>query len=118
MTDISCISYEKTMIELFLPSPIIFATFCVSTDRTSLFIVSFVRLLLYVIIYYVMSDIVDFNQHPYVKYVFGSLIVINVIYLILILFKRPVYSMGSDYSMLQRMNYDTRLSNKVTSTTN
>lgn len=117
MTNISCISYEKTMIELFLPSPIVFTTLCVSTDRTTLFIVSFVRLLLYFIIYYVVSDIVDFNKHPYVKYAFGSLVVINVLYLIMILFKRPVYSMGSDYSMLQKINYDTRLSNNVTNST-
>jgi len=35
----------------------------------------------------------------------------------MVLFKRPVYSMGSDYSMLQKLNYDTRLGNNAANST-
>ncbi|VBB18234.1 hypothetical protein YASMINEVIRUS_697 [Yasminevirus sp. GU-2018] len=98
----SCISYESSTFELFIPSPIIFSTFCVSTDRTSLFIVSVVRVLFYVILYYVLNDIIDMEQYRYIKYVLLMMIIVNIVYVGFVVSKDTTFSIGADKSMFAK----------------
>lgn len=105
----NCISYEPSAIELILPSPIIFKTLCVSTDRTSLFIVSIVRILFYVIIYYTINDIIDLESYRYIKYVLLTLILVNIIYIGFVVSKNTMFSVGADISILGATGIGNRL---------
>lgn len=107
--DPECISYDQSMLELFLPSPIIFKTFCVSTDKTRLFLVSFIRIIFYLIIYYVINDIIDFEQYRYIKYPLLTIIVSNIFYLGFVVGKTTLYSMGSNISMISTTVGNNRL---------
>lgn len=98
----TCISYESSNLELFIPSPIIFSTLCISTDRTSLFIVSIVRLLFYIILYYALSDIIDLENYRYIKYIILTLIVVNIVYIGFVVSKDTTFSVGADKSVLQK----------------
>lgn len=95
----NCISYESSTLEIFLPSPIIFSKLCVSTDRTSLFIVSLVRVMFYVIIYYVLDDLIDLEQHSLPKYLLMTMIIVNIVYVGIVVSKNTVFSIGSDSSV-------------------
>jgi|SRR5579872_1533343 len=105
----NCISYEPTSIELILPSPIIFKTLCVSTDRTSLFIVSIVRILFYVIIYYTLNDIINLESYRYVKYTLLALILVNIVYVGFVVSKNTMFSVGADISILGATGIGNRL---------
>lgn len=103
MTDIeSCISYESSTLELVLPSPIIFSKLCVSTDRTSLFIVSFIRVIFYVILYYVINDLIDLEHERYIKYVLLTVIVVNSLYVGIVVGKNTSFSIGADRTVLEK----------------
>lgn len=107
----NCISYEPTSLELILPSPIIFNTLCVSTDRTTLFIVSIIRILFYVILYYVLNDIINLEDYRYIKYILLTMIIVNIIYVGFVVSKDTTFSIGADVSILgangisDRLNY-------------
>jgi hypothetical protein len=106
----SCVSYEPNSYELVLPSPIIFTNLCVSTDKTSLFISSFVRLMFYLILYYVISDIIDIDEHYLIKYILLTSITVNIIYIGIVVSKSTLFSIGEQRSMFDKTYYDTRLS--------
>ena len=97
-----CISYDSSSFELFIPSPIIFSTLCVSTDRTSLFIVSVARVLFYVILYYVLNDVIDMEQYRYIKYVLLTMIIVNIVYVGFVVAKDTTFSIGADKSMFAK----------------
>lgn len=96
-----CISYSPSSLELLFPSPIIISTLCVSTDKTSLFITSLIRLLFYIILYHVLDEIMDLNHYRAIEYVLLILIAINVVYLGLVVSKSTVFSIGSGRSMFE-----------------
>lgn len=96
---ISCQPYEQSIYELFLPSHIIFLKVCMSIDKTNLFIVSFIRLLFYIIIYYAINDVVKTNK--YVNIFFMSMIIINIIYIGIVVAKDPILSINKKQSVLE-----------------
>jgi hypothetical protein len=96
-----CISYELNALEFILPSPIVFSTLCLSTDKTSLFIMSLIRLIFYIIFYYLLAEMIDMNEHKTIQYILFTLICINIIYLGMVVSKNTMYSISSNQSMLQ-----------------
>ncbi len=97
-----CISYLPSSYELFFPSPIIINTFCVSTDKTNLFLVSCMRLFLYIIIYYLLDELVSFNEHHIIQYILIVMICVNIMYLGFVVGKSTLFSIGSDLSMFSK----------------
>jgi len=104
-----CVSYNQTTLELFVPSSIIFNTLCVSTDKTSLFIISLIRLLMYIIIYYVLNDIMDFEENKIIQYLLIIIILVNILYTGVVVAKTPVFSIGADRSMFEKTEGPSRL---------
>jgi len=100
----NCISYEEQLYELLLPSPIIFNTLCLSYDKTYLFIVSLIRLIFYVILYYFFDELIDYKKYPYVKYTFITLIIINMVYLGFVVSKRTLFSPSNNMSLHSKTN--------------
>jgi hypothetical protein len=98
----NCISYNPSTIEIFIPSPIIFYTLCVSTDKTSLFLISLIRLIIYVLIYYCLNDIIDYNVYQSLQYTLISIICINIIYIGLVVSKNTLFSIGNGRSMFEQ----------------
>ncbi len=96
-----CISYQRRSYELFVPSPIIFSKFCVSYDKTELFIVSLSRLIFYVILYTVIDNSIDLEEHHLIRYILLVNFAINIIYIGFVTFKRPVFEFGSNESVSQ-----------------
>lgn len=100
MTDIQeCISYQPNPLELFIPSPIIISTFCMSTDKTSLFIVSMTRLLIVVIFYNLIGEIIKYDDHPIIRNIFMTMIYVNIIYIGMVVAKNTLFSVGADKSV-------------------
>lgn len=108
-----CISYSPTPLELWIPSPIVFSTLCVSTDKTSLFIISLIRLILYCLIYYFLQDTINYTDYKTTQYVIITLISVNIMYIGIVVSKTTTFSIGSDPSMFsktegaKRLTYDT-----------
>ena len=103
MNDINnnCISYEVKPFEYFIPSPIIFSPFCVSHDKTELFIVSMLRLALYIIIYYLVDENIDLEKHKILKYIMLTNIGINILYVGIVVSKKSLYSIGANTTHAQ-----------------
>ena len=95
---IDCISYKYNNFEMFLPSPVVFTTFCISHDKTELFIVSLIRFLLYVIVYYLVGSMIDLEKHKVIKYVMLVNISINILYIGMVVSKQTVFHVGSKES--------------------
>lgn len=91
-----CISYQPYTFEYLIPSPIIYSTFCLSFDRTELFIMSMVRLFIWIILYYLVGELIDFEEYPAVKYLFLTMFGCNILYIGLITAKKPVFSLGAN----------------------
>lgn len=102
-----CISYLSNSYELFLPSPIIINTFCVSTDKTNLFIVSSMRLLIYVIVYYLLDELISFSDHRIIQYILIIMIFVNIVYLGFVVGKNTLFSISSDLSMFSKTSEPT-----------
>lgn len=90
-----CISYESRMFEYIIPSPVIFNTLCLSYDRTELFIMSVIRLILSVLIYYVTAEMIDIELYPVIDYALLVLIGINLLYIAIVVSIDPVFSVGA-----------------------
>jgi hypothetical protein len=103
MTDVQeCISYQPNPLELFIPSPIIISTFCMSTDKTSLFIVSLTRLLIIVTLYNLIGEMVGYDKHPIIRYIFMTMIYVNIIYIGMVVGKNTLFSVGADKSVYDK----------------
>ena len=100
----NCVSYYEQLYELLLPSPIIFDTLCISYDKTYLFIVSLIRLIFYVIVYYLFDELIDYEKYPYVKYTFITLIIINMIYIGIVVSKKTLFSPSNNMSLYSKTN--------------
>ena len=97
----SCVSYLPSTYEYIFPSPIIFQTFCISHDRTDLFIVSFIRLVLWVLLYIVVRELVDpdkidENIWTGIRYMFYIIIGINILYLGMVVLQKQIVLFGSE----------------------
>ncbi len=99
MNSTDCISYTSSTLEIFIPSPIVFSTLCVSTDKTNLFIVSLIRLIMYMLIYYGINDMINYDDHRTIQYILVTMICVNILYIGLVVSKNTVFSIGTDQSM-------------------
>jgi hypothetical protein len=100
-----CISYTPSPLEIILPSPVVISTLCVSTDKTSLFITSLIRLFFYIVLYHILSEIMDLNAYKEIQYVLLVVIAVNIIYLGLVVSKSTVFSMGASRSMFETTEF-------------
>lgn len=96
-----CISYESQTFEYIFPSPIIFSTLCLSYDRTEIFIISLIRLFIWFVIYYIVTDNLDVQMHPFVNYGLYALLGINIAYIGIVVAKVPVLSLGEKTKTVQ-----------------
>ena len=101
---IDCTSYAENLWELLVPSPIIFSTLCVSIDKTNLFIMSFTRLIMYIILYYVIHSLIDLDKHKTLKYALITIICINIVYIGIVVAKNALFRASSDMSMYGYVN--------------
>jgi hypothetical protein len=85
-----CLVYNFHYLEAIVPFPIIFTTLCESMDKTRLFIVSFSRILVYLILYFIIDDIFDLKKHYIIKYVLFLIIFLNIVYLVSIIPKKSL----------------------------
>lgn len=92
----SCISYQPYTFEYIFPSPIIISTLCLSFDRTELFIMAMVRLFIWVILYFLIGEYIDYDEYPVVKLVFYTMFGINILYIGMVTAKNPVFSLGAE----------------------
>ncbi len=95
MTDINCESYINKSYELLFPSPIILQKLCTNYDKTELFIQSLIRLLIYVLL---LECTKNYDVITYILYV---ILIVNLVYLIIIVFKKSVYINNTDKNMLE-----------------
>ena len=91
-----CISYKPRFFEYFVPSPIIFQTLCLSYDRTELFIMSFVRLIMYIILFFLIAEFIDYDDYPLIKNLFYVMFGINILYIGIVTALKPVFSLGAN----------------------
>ncbi len=89
-----CVSYEPKFYEYFVPSPVIFTKQCLSYDRTELFIVSFIRLVLWMVIYFLFRNVISINNTN-IDYIFIAIFGINILYIGGVVSKVPTFSVGS-----------------------
>lgn len=91
-----CISYQPYSFEYLIPSPIIISTLCLSFDRTELFIISVVRLFIWIILYFLISEYINLENYPIVKYLFITMFGINILYIGMVVAKDPIFSLGAE----------------------
>ena len=102
MSSTDCISYISSTLEIFIPSPIIFSSLCVSTDKTNLFIVSLLRLIMYMLIYYAVNDVINYKKYKIIQYILIIIICVNILYIGIVVAKNTLFSIGSDNSMFEK----------------
>lgn len=95
-----CIKYDTTILEYLFPLSGLFKSFCESEDKTELFLVSFIRSFIWLYVLntyftyvYELTDKTYFNIVKSDKILILLLIMclINIIYLIAVMFKKPVH---------------------------
>jgi len=80
----SCVNYDFNISHLIFPSRDIYRTLCYSQDKTNLFLVSFFRLVFYIILYSYISDLnMQNDEKKYVNMVAFVLVLVNTIYLMI-----------------------------------
>ena len=90
-----CIKYEPSIIDYVFPNSAFIYKLCLSEDKTKLFLVSFIRLIFISILFAFLKsfNFVELNLDKLVKIsLFGlifSYLIINIIYLIIVVFKQP-----------------------------
>jgi hypothetical protein len=91
-----CNSYIPNFYDLFIPSPVIVSNFCISYDKTDLFIISFLRTFLYMMIYVILEKSIDPNNNPITMGLITTIVWINIIYLMGVIVKQTTFSIGSN----------------------
>jgi predicted S18 family serine protease len=87
----TCIHYNYSLYELFFPSYKIFEKFCSSSEKTTLFAISALRLFIIYRLYHVFNNLQNFYGKNELSWTFFVYLLINLIYLIIIFFKTPDY---------------------------
>lgn len=87
----NCIEFNPTLIDLFLPSYKILYKFCLSTDKTKLFLISLCRLCFWSIITasLINNDYISQNDNTIIFLILITYIIINLFYIMILIFKRP-----------------------------
>lgn len=91
MDNYNCINYYPTFIDLFVPSYQIIYKFCLSTDKTKLFLISLSRLCLWIMIFtgLIGSNNIGRDNNTIIFFILLTYIVVNLIYIIILIFKKP-----------------------------
>ena len=91
MDTYNCINYNPNFIDIFLPSYKIIYKFCLSTDKTKLFLISLCRLSLWLIIVasLINNNYISQEDNTIIFIVLLSYIIINMVYIIIVIFKTP-----------------------------
>jgi len=87
-----CSTYNPSLVDYILPSLDLFYKLCNSYDKTELFLATFIRTFIYIAIFYLLMKYT--KQEKYIiitKIIIFGIILFNIIYLLLILFKKPKY---------------------------
>lgn len=85
-----CSVYNGKIWELLIPSSLYLKDLCISYDKTSLFIITFVRIIIYWIIYRLFSGYLDGTQAiSSISFVMLIIILLNMISLLIVLVKKP-----------------------------
>ena len=108
-----CVSYQSNFFEYFFPSPSVISTLCLSHDRTELFIISIVRLFIWIILFYIVSESILIDDYPIIKYTFYTMFGINILYIGLVVSKNPVFSVGSEISVLSYQEKEGSLTGSI-----
>lgn len=98
MTNQSCVGYEYSLIELFVPSFDLFKTFCISEHKTELFIISSIRTVIYsVLIYYYLINYLNKNELDFdiimkdnILLFLTIIVFINILYTSIVIIKKPL----------------------------
>lgn len=92
MDTYNCIEYKPTFIDVFVPSYQIIYKLCLSTDKTKLFLMSLCRLIFWGIIFafLVNGKYIGQDNDAIVYLILLTYIVINLAYIIIVIFKSPV----------------------------
>jgi hypothetical protein len=99
-----CTRYTFSYCDIFFPNIILFKQLCFSFDKTKLFLISFVRVLLYAMITKLIYEKEPFTeQSSMLLYLFAFMTTINIIYIIFVLFKFPIIS-SNNITNLKQLN--------------
>lgn len=87
----NCVEFNPTLIDLFLPSYKIIYKFCLSTDKTKLFLISLARLCFWSIITasLINNNYIGQENNTIIFLILVTYILINLFYIIILIFKRP-----------------------------
>ena len=88
----TCYKYIIKFNDYFFPTFDIFYPLCFSYDKTRLFIVSFVRIFIYIFLFDFVQNIQFKNKttKETIIYVLNIIIIINMIYLFIVMLKTPL----------------------------
>ncbi len=85
-----CSVYNSKIWELLIPSSLYLKDLCISYDKTSLFIVTFVRIIIYWILYRLFLGYLEGTQIiSSISFVMVIIISLNMISLLIVLIKKP-----------------------------
>jgi len=91
----SCIEYDFSLLDLLIPSRHIIYKLCISRNKTTLFIVSTLRMLFWgcIFLFFYKKGIVEWNYNKSLRTIgfsiFLLILIVNIGYLILVVFKKP-----------------------------
>jgi|688.fasta_scaffold610127_2 hypothetical protein len=121
MNNRDCVKYNPSFFDLFIPQYQILFNLCVSYDKTKLIIMSVIRLCLFIFILKFMNikKIITFDLqktfHTALTIVLFSYIFFNVIFIIMILIKKPIFD-KDQIENNTNMVAKTLVDNKITKT--
>ena len=88
----TCYKYIIKFNDYFFPSLDIFYPLCFSYDKTRLFIVSFIRIFIYIFLFDYIQNVTFENKNTkeIIIYILNIVILINMIYLFIVMLKTPI----------------------------
>jgi len=87
-----CSTYNSNIWELLIPSSLYLKDLCISYDKTSLFIVTFVRIIIYWVLYRILIEYLQNTiAMPTISLIMLIIIGLNMISLSIVLIKKPKY---------------------------
>lgn len=95
MNIVDCINYNFSYFDLLIPSYEIFFKLCVARDKTNMFLISIIRLIIvyYIFTYLSTKKIIEWNMNMPIRTLLFCLMITflftNIIFLIVLLFKMP-----------------------------
>lgn len=95
MNIIDCVNYNFSYYDLIIPRIEIFYKLCVIRDKTNMFLISMIRLLVVYVLFNYLSNnlIIEWNMNAPIRTLLFSLMTVflmsNIVYLIVLFYKMP-----------------------------